>query len=119
MNSEAYHSNCFVYTLRQAKIPEDVINYIKTHITNTYIKTKDIGFLGKKFGSSFILYEALDRPSHPSKSKVEKIGKKRNNYTVGDPIVLSSDHYSSSRIIGCYTKKESSTMTRNTTHINF
>ena len=55
LNSEAYHSNCFICALGQTKIiPENIINCIKTHITSSHIKTKDIGFLGKEFELSFI-----------------------------------------------------------------
>ena len=80
LNSETYHTNCFIYALRHTKvIRENIISYIKTHITNTYIKTKDIVFIGNKFVLSFIPYEGQDRPSEPGVFKVQKIGKKKNN----------------------------------------
>ena len=81
-------------------IPENIISCIKTHITNTHIKTKDIGFLGKKFGLSFIPCEPQDRPSQPCRFKVQEIGKKNNNYTALDqdypkpiPLLIFKNHW--------------------------
>ena len=99
LNSEAYHSNCFIYALRQSEVvPENIISCIKTHITNTRIKTKDIGFLGKQFGLSFIPYEARHRSSETDALKVQKLGKKKNNYAIGAknvkpiPLLISKNH---------------------------
>ena len=84
LNDENYHSNCFLYALRHTGVvPKDVISCIKSHVANTHITTKNIGFLGKRAGLSFIPYEVRPRSSKTDVLEVQKLGKKRNNYTIG------------------------------------
>ena len=64
-------------------MPDDVINMLKTHISHNYIKTKDIGFLGKKVGLNFLVRKHEDRHSRQGKIKLEKLGQKKNNYLIG------------------------------------
>ena len=63
-------------------VSEDVINTVKTHISRTYIKTRDIGLLGKKVGLNFLVHKPDDRPSRQGKIKLEKLGQKKNNYLI-------------------------------------
>ena len=62
---------------------KDIIDTVKSHISHTYIKTKDIGLLGKKVGLNFLLRKPEVRPSRQNKIKLEKLGQKKNNYLIG------------------------------------
>ena len=84
MNSDAYHSNCFLYASRQAKVSDDVTNYIKTHISDTHIKTKDVGTISEKFWLGFVPYEAHGRPS-TKQVWTGGIDEIKNGYIAGDP----------------------------------
>ena len=100
LNSEAYYSNCFIYALRQSGLVlEDVISYIKSHFANTHITTKKIRFLGKRTELSFIPYEVRHRSSKTNALKVQKLGKKKNSYTIGAknvmpiPLLIFKNHW--------------------------
>ena len=120
MNSEAYHSNCCLYALRQSNVVfEGIISTIKTHISNNYIKIKDIVFLEKKVVIYFILFKAEDCPCRLGKIKLEKLGHKKNDYIVGSKsyektvdLLLIEKHWMLYGKISC-------TTTRNTARINF
>ena len=83
LNSEAYHSNCFLYAPRQSGVvPEDVINMLNTHISHTHIKSRDIRFLGKKVSLNFLRREPTYRPSK-DKFELEFPGGRKNNHIFG------------------------------------
>ena len=84
LNDENYHSNCFIYALKQTQyVSKDIIDTVKSHISHTYIKTKNIGLLYKKVGLNFLVRKPEDHPSRQSKIKLEKLGQKKNNYLIG------------------------------------
>ena len=55
LDSELYHSNCFIYAMEQYRVPSDKIEIAKAHVTSVYIKTKDIGKVGEATGLGFLI----------------------------------------------------------------
>ena len=120
LSSEAYHTNCFLYALRQSKVvPKDVISTIKSCIIHNYIKSKDIGFSGKKVCLGFFTRKPEDRPSRRDIIKLDKLRNKKDNYIKGSRLCDNPIELLWYETIGCFTAKTSSTTAILTTRTNF
>lgn len=77
----------FLYALRQTGVvPEDVIATLKTHVSHTHIKSRDIELLGKKVGLNFLLRAPRNTLE---KTELKKLGK---NGIFGAKQVNNSKH---------------------------